>query len=354
MSTVTQFCLPDPVSRWPWPRVLNQHHQEAKSESDNWLRGFEALDPKSQRSFDFCDFPLLSSLGYPLLDKDCLRVACDLMVLFFIYDEVTDNVNGDGARAYAILVLDVLRDPHVERPQGESKLGEITRQFWLRAIKVASESAQRRFIESFSAYVYAVIDEASDRSRGHVRGIADFLELRRLTAGAYASFFSVELGLDIPDEVMEHPALELLRSLAADSTVLINDLYSYNNEQAAGHGGHNIITVVMNEKGVDLDGALKWVGEYHEEVLSRFQAQRRMLPSWGLDMDLVVDAYVERLAHWIRGHDCWSFESQRYFGSKGPEIKKHRLVTLLPRASQPGVTPMMVPSIVVRPSISMY
>ena len=29
-----------------------------------------------------------------------------------------------------------------------------------------------------------------------------------------------------------------------------------NNEQAAGHGGHNILTVVMNEKGVDLDGAL--------------------------------------------------------------------------------------------------
>jgi len=67
-----------------------------------------------------------------------------------------------------------------------------------------------------------VIDEASDRERGHVRGIADFLELRRLTAGAYASFFSVELGLDIPDEVMAHPALESLLSLAADSTVLTN------------------------------------------------------------------------------------------------------------------------------------
>jgi len=67
-----------------------------------------------------------------------------------------------------------------------------------------------------------VIDEASDRARGHVRGIADFLELRRLTAGAYASFFSVELGLDIPDEVMAHPALESLLSLAADSTVLTN------------------------------------------------------------------------------------------------------------------------------------
>jgi hypothetical protein len=67
-----------------------------------------------------------------------------------------------------------------------------------------------------------VIDEASDRTKGQIRGIADFLELRRLTAGAYASFFSVELGLDIPDEIMEHPALEALRSLAADSTVLTN------------------------------------------------------------------------------------------------------------------------------------
>jgi len=268
------------------------------------------------------------------------------MVLFFIYDEFTDNVDGDGARAYADLVTDILRNPHVERPQGESKLGEITRQFWLRAIKVASEPAQRRFIASFASYVYAVIDEASDRTRGHIRGFADFLELRRLTAGAYASFFSVELGLDIPDEVMAHPALESLRSLAADSTVLTNDLYSYNNEQAAGHGGHNIITVVMNEKGVDLDGALNWVGAYHEGVLSRFQAQRHMLPSWGPDMDSVVDSYVERLAYWIRGHDCWSLESGRYFGSKGLEIQKHRLVTLLPRVELPGVTPMMAPSIV--------
>jgi len=326
--------------------MLNQHYHQAKAESDTWLRGFEALDPKSQRSFDFCDFPLLSSLGYPSLDKDGLRVASDLIVLLFIYDEFTDNVDVDGARAYADLVMDILRNPHVERPQGESKLGEITRQFWLRAMKIASGPAQRRFIASFAAYVYAVVDEASDRTRGHIRGFADFLELRRLTTAACPSFLSAELGLDIPDEVMAHPELESLRSLAVDSTVLTNDLYSYNNEQAAGHGGHNIITVVMNEKDVDLDGALNWVGAYHEGVLSRFQAQRHMLPSWGADMDSVVDSYVERLAYWIRGHDCWSLESGRYFGSKGLEIQKHRLVMLLPRVELAGVTPMMAPSMV--------
>lgn len=109
----------------------------------------------------------------------------------------------------------------------------------------------------------------------------------------------------------------------------------------------------MNEKGVDLAGALDWVAEYHEDVLEKFQAQRRMLPSWGPDMDAVVEAFAERLACWIRGHDCWSFESGRYFGSKGAEIQKHRLATLLPSVTKQGVTPMMARS-VVQPSTSMH
>jgi hypothetical protein len=140
---------------------------------------------------------------------------------------------------------------------------------------------------------------------------------------------------------MTHPTMVSLLILAGDILILTNDLYSYNIEQAAGHYGHNILTVVMNEKGVDLDAALKWLAEHNEELLCRFQAQYRMLPSWGPEMDPIVAAFVERLAYWIRGLDCWSFETERYFGTKGPETQKHRLVTLLPRSSRPDVTPMM-------------
>ena len=106
----------------------------------------------------------------------------------------------------------------------------------------------------------------------------------------------------------------------------------------------------MNEKGVDLDGALNWLEKYNDEVLTKFQTQRRMLPSWDPDMNRVVNEYVERLGYWIRGHDQWSFESRRYFGAKGPEIQECRLVTLLPKVMKPGVTPMMVPSMV-QPSV---
>ncbi|KAH9992251.1 terpenoid synthase [Russula compacta] len=339
MPVLAQFHLPDPLAQWPWLRTLNPHYTEVKPESEAWLRSFETLDAKSQRSFDRS---LLGGLAYPLLDKDRFRVACDLMVLFYIFDEFTDKVDGKGAHAYVNVVMDALQHPHSERPPGESKLGEITRQFWLRAMPMSSAPAQERFIASFAEYVYAVIDEASDRANGSVRGTSEYLRLTRLTAGPYPCFFPLEMDLDIPDKVMTHPSIEMIRSLTAESLVLANDLYSYNIEQAAGHGGHNVITVIMKEKDVDLEGALDWVAEYHGQVLSQFQAQCQLLPSWGATTDLKVKTYVERLAYFIRGIDCWAFETERYFGSKGLEVRTQRVVNLLPKA-QTAATPMMAP-----------
>ena len=37
----------------------------------------------------------------------------------------------------------------------------------------------------------------------------------------------------------------------------------------------------MNEMGVDSDGTLGWLTEHHGQVLSNFQTQYRLLPSWG-------------------------------------------------------------------------
>ncbi|KAI9442038.1 terpenoid synthase [Lactarius psammicola] len=331
MPALPQFYLPDPLAQWPWKRELNPHYEQVKPASEAWVRSFRFLNAKSQKSFNRCNFALLGGLAYPSIDKDRLRVACDLMALFYIFDYFTDKVDGKGARIYAEVVVDALRNPHAERPRGEPKLGEITRQFWLRAMRTSCPSAQRRFITTFTKYAYAVIDEASDRAKGSIRRITDYLRLTRLTAGPYPCFFPLEMDLNIPDEVMAHPSVELLRSLAAESLVLGNDLYSYNIEQAAGHGGHNIITVVMNEKKVNLHRALDWVAEYHGQVLSKFQAQHRVLPSWGPNIDRKLKTYVGRLAQFIRGIDCWAFETERYFGTDGQEVQKQRIVTLLPK-----------------------
>lgn len=89
-------------------------------------------------------------------------------------------------------------------------------------MRTSCASSQKRFITTFTNYAYAVIDEASDRAKGTIRKIADYLRLTRLTAGPYPCFFPLEMDLNIPDEVMNHPSLELLRCLAAESLVLGN------------------------------------------------------------------------------------------------------------------------------------
>lgn len=98
--------------------------------------------------------------------------------------------------------------------------------FSLRATEMISLSSQRRFLASFEEYVYAVIKEAADRAQGRTRGIVDYLELRRLTIGGYPSYLCLELGLDIPDEVMEHPAIKSLLSLVAETIALTNVSYA--------------------------------------------------------------------------------------------------------------------------------
>jgi hypothetical protein len=50
--------------------------------------------------------------------------------------------------------------------------------------------------------------------------------------------------------------------------------------------------------------------------------------------------YVEKLACFLRGIDCWALETERYFGTKCREIQGQRVVDLLPKAE--SVAPILM------------
>jgi Delta6-protoilludene synthase len=58
---------------------------------------------------------------------DVNRVGCDLMNLFFVFDEHSDAMDATSVSAWADIIMDALRNPHKTRPQGEPVVGEITR-----------------------------------------------------------------------------------------------------------------------------------------------------------------------------------------------------------------------------------
>ena len=109
------------------------------------------------------------------------------------------------------------------------------------------------------------------------------------------------------------------------------DLYSYPKEYASGDDGHNIVTIVMNELALDLDGAVRWTKEYHDQVVKEFLNTAENLPSFGdKHPDTQLTAYIEGIALFVRGHDSWCFESARYFGQNGLTSQKERVVSLRP------------------------
>ena len=86
----------------------------------------------------------------------------------------------------------------------------------------------------------------------------------------------------------------------------------------------------MHQEGVDLQTAVDFVGNMCKQSIDRFNEDRARLPSWGPEIDRDVSIYVDGLANWIVGSLHWSFESERYFGKSGRQVKATRTVDLLP------------------------
>ena len=111
----------------------------------------------------------------------------------------------------------------------------------------------------------------------------------------------------------------------------MQDVYSYNMEQARGIGGNNIVTVLMKAKRVNLQMACDMVGTRFQELMDQFIEGKKHLPSWGVTVDAAVAAYVRAMEHWVVGNLDWSFETQRYFGPQHAEVKRTRLIMLRPQ-----------------------
>lgn len=83
--------------------------------------------------------------------------------------------------------------------------------------------------------------------------------------------------------------------------------------QARGDDGHNLVTIVMNEKQLDLHAALKWIGDLHDRLVAQFLSEFPKVPSFGSEaLDAEVAIYVDGLGNWVRANDTWSFEASQF------------------------------------------
>ncbi|KAF8871971.1 terpenoid synthase [Infundibulicybe gibba] len=310
------FRIPDLLRDWPWPRRINPHYSVCSMESTAWCEALGAFSPKSQDAFNSCAFSLSAGLSYPLLNKAGCRVGCDLINLYFIFDEYSDITNPSSVRQQADIIMDALNHPHTARPAGEWVGGEAARQFWENAIKTATPASQRQFKDAFKLYTDGVVQEAEDRAAttfGTLRAI--------LILGA----------TQLEYHALAHPAVRKLMSTCVDLTIIGNDIYSYNMEHATGGGGHNLVTAVMHEQASTLEAALAWLSRLNDGLIEIFLEEYKRVPTeWGSPtLNNQVAEYIYGIANWLRGNECWSYESERYFGKAGPEVRRTGVVKIM-------------------------
>nr|QEP49715.1 alpha-muurolene synthase [Inonotus obliquus] len=333
------YVLPDLVSHCKFPLSYNPHGDTVAVEADRWLdHGCPELTPKMRKALYGLHAGELTAFCYTTCDAHHLRVISDFMNYLFHLDNISDGMMTRDADLLSDVVMNALWFPHEHRPckgqpAEEISAGKLARDYWLRCITDAGPDVQARFKENLQLFFEAVHIQSIHREHGEIPDLEVYIDVRRDESGCKPVFDLIEygLGINLPDFVIEHPIIKALNQGSNDLVTWSNDIFSYNVEQARGET-HNMIIILEQRYGMELQDAMDYVGEMCRVTMENFVANKARIPSFGdAQLDRDVAGYVQGLQDWIVGALHWSFMSQRYFGTEGAEVKKHRYVKLLPK-----------------------
>ncbi|OBZ72577.1 Alpha-muurolene synthase [Grifola frondosa] len=321
--------FPDFVAPVPYPLRVHRLTKSVSRESEEWLLSMAEFSPKQRSKFLSLNAGLLSGMCYIDCGYEEARVCADFMNFLFTLDDWSDEFDTTGTRGLAECVMNTLYHPSTYL--SNAKASKLTKSFWDRMIKTAGPRCQQRLMSTLDTYFQAIMQQASDRGHKNIPDLDEYITLRRDTSGCKTGFAFIEYagGIDLPDEVADHPIISALADTTNDLVSWANDVLSYNAEQARGDT-HNLVCVLMQAYGVDRQGAINLAGELWKQTLDYFMATKETVPSWGPEIDRQVAIYIKGFEDWIIANAEWSFETERYFGKDGHLVRKTRQVELLP------------------------
>ncbi|KAG2358272.1 terpene synthase [Suillus spraguei] len=301
----SQFILPDLISDCHYPLRQNPYRDVVSRASDQWLVDVaQLLEPEIKGYIDM-DAGGFAALCYPGADAFHLQVCSDCFNWIFIVDDWMEYgvVNVQEMHESCILAL---RDPvNFDTEHLGAKMCKTYDYIFGRFRETAGPGCTERFIRGSELFFAAV----------------DLVALK-----ICYPLIEFVAQIDIPDEVVSHPVMKALEGAVNDYASWSNDILSYNKEQSRGDAHwHNIVAVLMHERGLDLQGAIDYAGQMCKDAIQRFDSNRAILPSWDEEVDKQVAIYVEGLQDFMIGALHGHLDSTRY------GVTPDRIIKLLPK-----------------------
>ncbi|QRV79773.1 terpene synthase [Ceratobasidium sp. AG-Ba] len=299
---------------------VNPHWKEAEAESYTWLKSYGILTSRLDKS----GLGQLGALVYPEADLLHFRPSIDFLIWIFAFDDMFDEGNLRG-NIYATKIvidnaMDVLRNPDTAKPG--SKAVAALHDVFDRMRREASEATTDRFIHSAELYMNAVLEQNERRAVGSIPTVQEWIQLRRDVVAVQISFAVLEysLGLDLPNQVHNHPVMFELELAANDIIAWTNDIYSFPAEYTQGDPQSLVFILMYNER-MDLQSAVNHVEQLICGRTRRYVNAKSRLPSFGPKIDPQIARYIRGLEYWIQGSIHWTFASPRYFGANGEKVR---------------------------------
>ncbi|KAG2031011.1 terpenoid synthase [Suillus americanus] len=273
--------LPDLLSSCtPFELRVNRHCRSVSRASETWL-----CEVGLNLEWKGMKVGLLAALCYPGADLTQLRLAVDFLSLL-VY----------------------------EQERGWEISDRLSR------VAYKSPAWYMRFHRSMRAYHDA-------RRRLHsldstcIPDLETYVDLRRNASGLRMVFHLIEYagGLDLPERASSHPVLKQLTDQACDLIAWSEDAISCAKGMTPS-SRLNIVTVLMKDRNCSFGSALAYVGTLVKQSADAFLATEHQFAACAV-MNDDTRRYVRGLRDCIAGSVNWLYETERYLGTKGNEVR---------------------------------
>ncbi|QGI88298.1 hypothetical protein CEK25_003254 [Fusarium fujikuroi] len=234
------------------PARENPHYASVKADADEWISFVINADAKWASRNKRVDFTYLASIWAPDCSAFALRTSADWNSWAFLFDDqfdeghLSNDLEGainEIARTREIMegtaprytadsehpiryVFQTLCDRVKQNPEG----------FY--AGKPSSERFYRRWMWAHELYWEGLVAQVRTNVEGRsfTRGPEEYLAMRRGSLGAYPALVNNEwaYGIDLPEEVADHPLVFEIMIIMSDQILLVKDILSYEKDLRLG------------------------------------------------------------------------------------------------------------------------
>ncbi|CAF3541463.1 unnamed protein product [Fusarium graminearum] len=311
---------------------VNPMYKTSKALSDAWLKDALRMNDKTASIWSRLDIAYMSAICAPNADLETLKLMNDWNGWVFAFDDPFDEGsfanNPIKAAEEVIYTLATLDNIHPVVSPDQNPLRHTLQSCWNRFRQRASPALQYRWKKHLTMYCIGVLQQVGVQNTASRLSVEEYMDMRAGCVGAYPCIGLMEFaeGIDLPQDVMDHPSLEAISRITCDLVTLQNDLCSYRKDLIQGEDSN--IMFILRDQGMTDQEAADEIGEMLYDCYRRWHTAMANLPFWGEGVDRDVIKFVNGCRNIALGNLHWSLYTFRYLGDEGPQVKKTRMMRL--------------------------